>query len=152
MVTTKEVKELRDKTGISIGECKRALEESGGDMKKALEILQGLGAAVSLKKAGRTLASGVVRAYIHSTNDIGAMVELLCETDFVARNEEFQALAYDLAMQLAALPIKTKDAFLAQTSIKDSSRSVKDLLETAIHKFGEKIELGGYSRFSISGR
>ena len=105
MVTTNQVKELRDKTGISVMQCKKALEEASGDMEKAMELLKKEGANISLKKQDRDLNAGYIGAYVHSTGDIGAMVELLCETDFVAKNEEFQELAKGIAMHLTAVPL-----------------------------------------------
>ena len=102
MVTVEDIKKLRDQTGHSISKCKEALEESGGSMEKAQEVLREKGALAAQKKADRNLGSGVIQSYIHTTNRIGAMVELLCETDFVARNEDFLALARDIAMHCAA--------------------------------------------------
>ncbi len=101
-ITTTQIKELRDKTGISVMQCKKALEEAGGDMEKAILILQKNSKATALKKTERTLGSGVVQSYIHSTGSVGVLVELMCETDFVAKNEDFKKLAYDIAMHIAA--------------------------------------------------
>src|SRR5690606_31066136 len=101
-ITTEDVKKLRDETGISIMQCKKALEEAGGDLEKARVILEKQSKAVASKKADREIGAGTVASYIHNTGTVGAMVLLLCETDFVARNEEFKALAYDIAMQVAA--------------------------------------------------
>lgn len=98
-----EVKNLREKTGASVMECRNALFESGGNIEKALEYLKKRGNEKALKKAERKTSEGAVAAYIHSNKKIGAMVELFCETDFVARNDEFQELAYDIAMHIAAM-------------------------------------------------
>ena len=102
MITTAQVKELRDKTGLSIMQCHKALEETEGDMEKAMVILQKKSGDIAAKKGDRTLASGTIASYIHMAGKVGAIVELSCETDFVAKNEEFQTLARDLAMQVAA--------------------------------------------------
>jgi len=102
MVTTEQVKELRNQTGVSIMQCKRALEDAGGDAEKAAILLRKESSSIASKKAGRTLGSGVVQAYIHGNASVGAMVELACETDFVAKNEDFKKLAYDIAMHVAA--------------------------------------------------
>lgn len=102
MASIDDIKRLRDETGHSIVKCKEALEEVGGDTDKAREVLREKGALAAQKKADRDLNSGVIQSYIHTTNRIGAMAELLCETDFVARNEEFIALARDIAMHCAA--------------------------------------------------
>lgn len=102
MITMEQIKELRDKTGAGIMDVKAALAESNGDLTKAVEILRKKGAASSVKKAGRAAKEGFMGSYIHSNGKIGVIVELNCETDFVARNEEFRKLASDLAMQVAA--------------------------------------------------
>lgn len=102
VVTVDQIKELRELTGISVMQCKKALEEALGDMKKAKIILRKKGSDVALKKSERSLKSGIVEAYIHNTKKVGAVVVLLCETDFVAKNEEFVQLARDIAMQIVA--------------------------------------------------
>jgi len=102
MVTSDMIKELRETTGVSVMQCKKALEEAGGDMQKALVILKKKGAEAAAKKGDRTLNAVCVQAYIHSTGTVGVMVELACETDFVAKNPEFKQLAYDIAMHVAA--------------------------------------------------
>ena len=102
MSSTELIKQLRDETGVSIMQCKKALEEAGGDIEKAKVALRKISAQVAAKKSDRELGSGVVQAYIHAGNSVGAMVLLSCETDFVAKNEEFVKLAYDIAMHAAA--------------------------------------------------
>lgn len=102
MITIDQVKELRDKTGVSIMQCKKALEEAGGDMDKAVIALAKKSGEIADKKGSRTLGAGRVSAYVHSNGTVGSLVELLCETDFVAKNEEFKSLAYDIAMHIAA--------------------------------------------------
>ena len=101
-ITTEDVKALRDKTGISIMQCKKALEEAQGDTEKAILILQKKGADIAAKKTDRILNAVKIAAYVHASGTVGAMVELACETDFVAKNEEFKAVAYDIAMHIAA--------------------------------------------------
>ena len=100
------VKELRDRTGISIMQCRKALEEAGGDLEKAIAVLQSKSGEAASKKSDRTLGAGTVASYIHSTGNVGTLVELLCETDFVAKNEGFKALANDIALHIAALSPK----------------------------------------------
>jgi elongation factor Ts len=102
-ITSAVIKELRDKTGISVMQCKKALEEAGGDMEKALIILKKKRSEAADKKADRVLAAGTVGSYVHNTNEVAALVVLSCETDFVSKNEEFIALARDVAMHVAAL-------------------------------------------------
>src|SRR3989344_7412567 len=98
MVTTEQIKELREKTGISVMQCKKALEEAGGDEKKAFVLLREKGAEISAKKQGRALGSGVIESYVHAGSKIGVLVELLCETDFVSKNDDFKTLATNIAM------------------------------------------------------
>ena len=102
-VTSAEIKELRDQTGVSVMQCKKALEEAGGDMEKARIILQKKGSEAAAKKSDRELGAGTIGAYVHNTGEVAALVQLSCETDFVSKNEEFVALARDIAMHIAAL-------------------------------------------------
>ncbi len=102
-ISSEQIKELRNQTGISVMQCKKALEETGGDMEKALVVLRKKGAEVAAKKSDREFGAGVIGVYVHNTNEVAAMVQLACETDFVAKNEQFVALARDIAMQVAAL-------------------------------------------------
>src|SRR3989344_8140926 len=102
-ITTDQIKELREATGVSVMQCKKALEEAGGDMEKAKIILRKISKTDADKKSGRTLGAGIVSSYIHGTGEVGSIVELLCETDFVARNDDFKALARDIAMHVAAM-------------------------------------------------
>lgn len=191
MITTEQVKALRDRTGLSIMQCKKALEETGGDMEKAIIILQKKSGAAADKKADRTLGAGAVQSYIHGTGSVGAIVELSCETDFVAKNEEFKTLARDLAMQVAATDpqfLKLEDVddaarakatevfinevegkpeemkakilqgkldsyfgdytLMEQPFIKNGDMKVKDLISGAVQKFGERIEVRRFVRFS----
>jgi elongation factor Ts len=149
-ITTEQIKELRDKTGISIAECKKALEASSGDMEAALKILNERAAAAVGKKAERTLGAGTVAAYVHSNKQVGAMVSLACETDFVSKNEEFAALAYDIAMHVSAMRPATKEELLAQPFIKDGEKTIADLISGATQKFGERTEVAQFSCFSVA--
>lgn len=140
-ITSEQVKELRDKTGVSVMECKKALIEADGDMQKALEILSTRAAAAVGKKADRALGAGAVATYVHNTGQVGAMVLLSSETDFVSKNEEFIALARDIAMHAAAMQPQTVEELLGQTFIKDPTKTVADLVSLATQKFGERIEV-----------
>lgn len=102
MISSEQVRELRERTGAGVMDCKKALIEAGGDMEKAIVILREKGLAKAAKKVGRTTAEGIIDAYIHGEGRIGVLVEVNCETDFVARNEEFRSLVKDIAMQIAA--------------------------------------------------
>jgi len=150
MITTEQIKELREKTGISIAQCKKALEDSGGDMVKALDFLKEKGAEVADKKMSRELHAGAVSAYIHSTGNMGALVQIHSETDFVAKNPEFRALADDVAMQVAAMDPKTVEELLAQPFVKEPSLTISDLVKNHIQKFGERIEVIRFTRFDTS--
>ena len=161
-ITTELVKELRDKTGVSVMQCKKALEEAGGDMEKATAILLEKSAEIAGKKGDRTLGAGCIGSYVHSTGNVGTMVELLCETDFVAKNEEFKALARDIAMHVSATNpkyLKADDAgaetepesvLLTQPFIKNPDVTIINLVQQATQKFGEKIEVSRFVRYSIT--
>lgn len=148
-ITTEQVKELRDKTGVSVMECKKALEQAQGDMDKALAILGLRSADIMRKKADRALGAGVVSSYIHNTAQVGAMIVLSCETDFVAKNEEFVTLARDIAMHAAAMRPENVESMLTQSFIKDQDKTITDLISGAVQKFGERIEVSSLSVASI---
>lgn len=150
MITTEQIKELREETGLSIMQCRQALEEAKGDKSKALEILKVKGSEVAQKKGDRTLGSGVVAAYVHSGDSVGAMVELLCETDFVAKNQEFKAAAREIAMHVAAMSPADVGELLSQPFIKGSGGSVGEFLNGIVQKFGERTEIGRFARFSLN--
>ena len=114
-ISTEEVKKLRDRTGLSVMQCKKALDEADGDPEKALVILRKKSYEIADKKSQRSLGAGVITSYIHANNSVGAIVELSCETDFVAKNDEFKTLAYEIAMQVAA----TDPQFLKQDDISE---------------------------------
>jgi len=156
MITTEQIKELRDETGVSVMQCKKALEEAGGDMEKAKIILRKISKQSTDKKSGRTLGSGTIASYIHSNGSVGTIVELLCETDFVARNDEFKALAKDLAMHITALApeylkmddVKVEDQTRAKELFeKDLDQSKPQAMRDKIIEgklaayFGEKVLL-----------
>jgi elongation factor Ts len=148
-ITTEIIKELRDKTGVSVMQCKKALEEANGDVEKAIAVLQQKSAEIAQKKGDRTLGAGVIESYIHNTKQVGVLVELLCETDFVAKNEEFVKIAKDIAMHVSASEPESVEALLEQDFIKNPELKIKNLLESAVQKFGEKIELSRFVRYSI---
>ncbi|MBI1804093.1 MAG: translation elongation factor Ts [Ignavibacteriae bacterium] len=193
-ITSEQVKLLRDRTGAGMMDCKKALTESGGNMEKAVEYLRKKGAATAEKRADRTTNQGVVEAYIHAGGRIGAMVELNCETDFVAKTDDFKLLARDIAMQIAAMnphytaredvpkEIEEKEldiyrtqarnekkpelvvdriatgrlekffqdvCLLEQTFIKDSGKTIKDIILDTTSKTGEKITIRRFERFHL---
>lgn len=134
--------------GVSVMQCKKALEEAGGDIAKANTILKKHSTATALKKADRTLSAGTVGSYTHE-GGIGAMAVLSCETDFVAKNPAFSALARELAMQIAAMAPENTEDLLKQDFIKENSKTVLDLLNEATQKFGERIEISNFARLSV---
>ncbi len=193
-ISAESVKQLREKTGAGMMDCKRALEESKGDFEQAIEYLRKKGAATAAKRADKETNQGVVEAYIHAGGRIGAMVELNCETDFVAKTPEFKQLAHDIAMQVAAMSPRYitreqvdkdvvekeleiyksqaanegKPANIAekvaqgrlekfyqevvlteQSFIKDSGKTIKDLLDEQTAKVGEKISIRRFLRYHL---
>lgn len=147
-ITTDTIKQLREMTSVSVMQCKKALEESNGDLAKAEGILKKHSAEFVAKKAKRTLKAGVVGSYMHDVS-IGAMVILSCESDFVSKNSEFVALARELAMQVAAMDPENTDELLEQPFVKDETKNVRDLVNEATQKFGERIEISRFVRISL---
>ncbi len=161
-IPTDRVKELREQCGAGIMECRNALLEAEGDMEKALQILKKQNLFRVEKKRKRSTSQGLIEAYIHSGGRIGAMVEVNCETDFVARTDEFKELAHHLAMQVAAMSpqfISREEApedadidgqtacLLLQPYIKDPDVTVQDIINEAIAKIGENIKISRFARF-----
>ncbi len=190
-ITTELVKKLRDETGVSVMQCKKALEEAGGDIEKAKIILRKQSASAATKKADRALGAGLASAYTHAGGSVVGAVVLACETDFVSKNEEFGKLAYGIAMHVAAMdPVwisaeevteedkkaarsvfekqvadmpedrrqkalegklqsfVSERVLLDQPFVKDATMSVRQLIEQAIQKFGEKIQVVRFERLS----
>ena len=163
-LTVTTIKELRERTGAGIMDCKRALEETSGDLDRAEELLTQQGIASAVKKATRSTEEGVVESYIHSGGRIGVLLEVNCETDFVARTDDFKELAHDIAMQVAAMApsyVSSDDVpdgedaesaetvLMHQPFIKDPSKSVQDLVNEGIGKLGENIRVRRFTRFSL---
>ena len=146
-ITTDRIKELREATGVSVMQCKKALEEASGDLFSAIALLKKHSAASVRKSADRSLAGGTIGSYTHDGN-IGAMVLLSCETDFVGKNSEFITLAREFAMQVAAMDPENAEELLEQSFIKDESKTMRDLLNEATQKFGERIEVNRFVRLS----
>ncbi len=143
------VKKIRIETGLGIMEIKAALEEVDGDEKKAKEILKEKGFKKAETKAERETHQGRVATYTHSTGKIGVIVELLCETDFVAKHEEFVALTKDLCLQVAAMNPKDVKELLKQEFIKDPSLTIDQMVKALIAKFGENMKINRFERFEI---
>lgn len=143
------VKKLRAELGLGIMEIKAALEAAEGDEKKAKEILKEQGFKKAEKRLEKETHEGIVATYTHATGKVGVMVELLCETDFVSRNEEFVALSRNLCLQVAAMDPESPEKLLEQEFIKDPSQKIGELIKALISKFGENIKLGRIMRFEI---
>lgn len=194
MISIETIKELRTETGVSISQCKKALEEANGDVQKAKEILRKSGQEVSQKRSGKDAKAGLVDVYLHQNHQLGVMIRLRCESDFVARSDDFQNLAHELCLQIAAMSprylrvedipqevlqkekeiyaeqMKDSDkpkevmakiiegklqkwqkevVLLNQPWIKDSSKTIAELIEETISKLREKIEIDQFARFEI---
>jgi elongation factor Ts len=163
-ISIEAVKELRNRTNVGITDCNKALLEVGGDMEKAIEFLKQRGAAIAEKRKDAAATEGVIEAYTHHTKHIGALVELNCETDFVARTAEFKELAHNLAMQIAAttpqfltseeMPPKAETdpqaaCLLSQPFIKDPTKTVQEIIAETIAKVGENIKVRRFARFEL---
>lgn len=163
-VSTDSIKELREKCGAGVIECRNVLVETGGDIEKALCILKERGFAKAAKKAERTTKQGLVEAYIHAGGRIGALVELNCETDFVARTPDFKELAHNIAMQVAAMSptyiseedippgadvVPATDCLLKQPYIRDPNVTINDIIIALIAKVGENIRVSRIARFEL---
>jgi len=158
------VKEVRTKTNAGMLDCRKALEQSKGDVDGAIEALRQKGFAMAEKRAERAVGEGIVAAYVHHNNRVAALVELNCETDFVARTEEFKELAHNLALQIAAMSARytspeelppdsdldSKEAcLLLQPFIKDPSKTIQDIITETVARLGENIKVGRFSRFEL---
>jgi len=149
MVSANKVKQLRSKTGASMMECKKALVEARGDEEKALKILHQRGRLTAMKKSDRRADEGIIEAYIHTNKKMGVLLKLKCETDFVARNEEFQELAHDLAMHIAGMDSKDEKSLLDEPFVKNPEITVRDLINEKIAKLGENIKVEEFVRYEL---
>ena len=165
-ISAEQVKELREKCGAGVMDCRNALIEAAGDINKAFDALQAKGFLKAAKKAERVTGQGLVEGYVHTGGRVGALIELNCETDFVARTEEFKKLAHEVAMQVAAMcPLYLSEAdrpgdceveansacLLLQPFIKDPSKTIRDLITETIARTGENIRLKRFVRFELGG-
>jgi elongation factor Ts len=148
MVKAEQIKKLREESGVSVMICKKALEEAEGDMGKALEIMRREGVQVAKKKADRALKAGIIDSYIHNNKQIGVLLEARSETDFVARNEEFQLFVHNLAMHIAASDPIDIEALLQQPYIKNPQITIGNYLSEMIQKFGENLEISRFIRYN----
>jgi len=145
----KLVKKLRGETGAGVIVCKKALEETKGNYQKAKKLVKKKGLAEAEEKTSRATKEGYVATYTHATGKVGVIIELLCETDFVARNLDFQKLGRELCLQIAAMRPKNVKILLGQDYIREPGKKVDQLLKEAIAKFGENIKIGSFKRIQI---
>ena len=148
-VTVEQIKNLREKTGLGIHDVKYALEEANGDEAKALEILKEKGLSTVAKKSSRSTNQGLIDTYIHGAGRIGAMVEVNCETDFVARTDDFKTFVHEVALQVASMNPENVDELLEQPYFREPDKTVKDLLNGIIAKLGENMKIGRFIRFEL---
>jgi elongation factor Ts len=163
-ISTDIIKELRQKTGAGVMDCKKALTEAGGDINKACDIIAQRGLAIAKKKSDRAADQGAIECYVHTGNHLGVMVEVNCETDFVARTEEFKTLAHNLALQISAMAPQYISAdeipsgsdtdpqvacLLSQPYIKDPGKTIQDIITETIAKTGENIKVRRFVRFEL---
>ncbi|MBI2621798.1 MAG: translation elongation factor Ts [Candidatus Levybacteria bacterium] len=148
-ISVDQIKKLREETAASIADCRQALEESGDDYNKAIVWLKKRGIEKAEKKADRETSQGIVEAYVHGNGKIGVLVTLACETDFVARTEEFKDLAHEIALQISSMNPKDIDELLKQEYIRDSSLTIEQLIKQAIGKLGENIVIREFTRLEL---
>jgi elongation factor Ts len=149
MSELEKIKSLRDSTGLSFNEIKKALVDADGDEEKAKQILKEASVKMAAKKSSREVKEGAIGSYIHNTGKVGSMIEIQCETDFVARNVEFQNLARDLAMHIAAMRPGSSDELLSQPFVKNPDITVQEFVNQYIAKLGENIQLGRFEVLEI---
>lgn len=144
-----KLKAIREATGAGVADIRKALEETNNDEAKAKALLQSWGIEKAVKKSDRAVGAGIVETYIHAGGRVGAMVEVNCETDFVARTDDFKQLSRELGMQVAAMDPKDVDALLQQSYIRNSSQTIEELVKSVISKVGENIVISRFIRFEI---
>jgi elongation factor Ts len=148
MSSIDQIKQLRDTTGISVIECQKALKESGGDFEKAKEVLRKWGKDFAQTRQEREANQGIIDSYLHCGGKVGVMIELRCETDFVAKSSDFKNLSHELCLQIAAISPEEMP-ILEQPWIKDQTKTMKDLIDSVIAKLGENIVLEKFIRYEL---
>ncbi|AKM81708.1 MAG: elongation factor Ts [Candidatus Pacebacteria bacterium GW2011_GWF2_38_9] len=148
-ISMDQIKKLRELTGARILDCQKALQEADGDLDKAVAAVEAKGLAKADKIQDRETKVGYIATYTHNTGMVAAMVEMLCETDFVAANEEFRQMVRDIAMQVAAMGAESVEDLLQQDSIKDSEKTIELVIKTLSGKIGEKMTLSRFERYAI---
>src|SRR3989338_5833074 len=149
MISIEQIKQLREETGASPVKIKKAMEESGEDVQKAKELLKSWGAVKAGEKGGRETHDGVIDFYIHPNAKSGVLLDIRCETDFVAKNPDFKSLAHEICLHIAAMQPENVEALLAQSWVKDDAKTIKSLIEETVAKIGENITVKQFARFAI---
>lgn len=147
-VNVDDIKKLREEMGAGIADIRQALEQANGDMQKAKEVLKQKGLDKAAKKSTREVKAGLVEVYSHAGR-VGVAVEILCETDFVTKTEDFKNLAHEVALQIASMNPENNEELLSQEYIRDNSITIADLVKTVIGKLGENIQIGKFSRITL---
>lgn len=147
-ISVDQIKKLREETGAGIADCREALQETEGDYQKAKEVLKKKGLDKAASKSDREVKAGLVEVYSHGGR-VGVVVELLCETDFVAKTEDFKSLAHELALQISAMKAETTEELLKQEYIRDAGQTVEGLVKSVVAKLGENIQVGKFARIEL---
>ncbi len=150
-VSIENLKRLRAETKAGVSDCRQALEDANGDYEKAKKLVTERALEKAKKKEGKETQQGIIDSYIHSNGKIGVLVELRCETDFVARTDDFKHLAHEIALQVAAMNPKNVPDLLKSASIRDPKVTVADLVKQAIAKVGENIAIAKFTRMELGG-
>jgi elongation factor Ts len=148
-ISLSDLKKLREETQAGVSDCRQALEDAGGDFTKAKKLLTERGLEKAAQKEGKETSQGIIDSYIHAGGKVGVLVELRCETDFVARTDEFQHLAHEICLQVAAMSPKDVKALLKSEYIRDPSQTVNDLVKGTIAKVGENITIARFVRMKL---
>jgi len=149
MINLSLLKKLREETGVSFSLCKKALEEANNDLDNAQKLLSQWGAEKIKDKSQRTTSQGAIFSYLHHNKKIAVLVEILCESDFVANNQEFQQLGQEIAMQIASLTPANIEELLQQDYIRNPAKKITNLIQDAVLKFGENIKIGRFVRWEL---
>lgn len=149
MISIEQIKQLREETGASPVKIKKALEESGEDVEKAKELLQSWGAVKAGEKSDRETHDGIIDFYVHPNAKSGVLLDLRCETDFVAKNPDFKALAHEICLHIAAMNPESVEALIESAWVKDAAKTIKSLITETVAKVGENIEVKAFTRYEI---
>lgn len=148
MVNVNDIKKLREETGAGIADCREALTETEGDMAQAKQVLKKKGLDKASSKSDREVKAGLVESYTH-VGRVGVLVELLCETDFVAKTDDFKTLAHEIALQVASMNPKDTSELLEQPYIREASQTIDSLVKGTVAKLGENIQIGKFARIEL---